>query len=238
MAVPFSQKPSMPKTITEPNRDAELGVSNEDKSVPQAATDNARPLPAYLPGDERITENAKVSLAEPANDNKRLWPPYLLDRSARQREPGLLFEYKQMRAAIAELGSGGTGMLVPDALRPYHITCNDFYFGVCTPGAVERPHWHHKGWESYTILAGEAEMLVKWHEEVEWRRKVLYAFDTILIAPGVCHWLRWSSEDGYCVVHKAPTLPGIGLPPKGKQQCATCHLYKNGCVLPDGFNPV
>jgi mannose-6-phosphate isomerase-like protein (cupin superfamily) len=149
-----------------------------------------------------------------------------------------VFASKQMRTAIAELGSGGTGMLVPDGIWPYHITCAELYFGVTTPKAIERPHWHFRGWEGYVVVEGEAFMLVRWHDAVavEWERRMLHPGDTILIAPGVCHWFRWQSQDGYAVVFKAPTIPGIGRPPNGKQQCQNgCHLYKNGCVLPDGF---
>lgn len=221
----------MPKTISQLDRHAELGVPT-DNSSSSVANDNAP-----LRDEEHTTLKANLLVSKPANDNKRPWPPYLLDRSARRREAGLVFEYKQMREAIAQLDSGGTGLLVPDSLRPYHITCNEFYYGVCTPRASESPHIHFRGWEAYLVLEGEAEMLVKWHEALGWERRVLLPFDTCLIAPGVCHWLRWASEDGYCVVFKAPTIPGIGKPPNGKQTCLNCHLYKNGCVLPDGFSP-
>jgi mannose-6-phosphate isomerase-like protein (cupin superfamily) len=171
-----------------------------------------------------------------ANDNDRPFPAYLLDRSARRREPGLVFEWNQMRAEIQALG--GTGIFVPDAIRPHHINCNEIYFGVASSRAVEKPHHHHRGWEAYLVLEGEADMLVKWHEEVDWQRRLLRPHDSIFIAPGVCHWLRWQTDDGYVVVFKAPTIPGIGKPPNGKQMCTNgCHLYKNGCVLPDGYNP-
>jgi hypothetical protein len=271
MALPFSQKPSMPKTIAEPNRHAELGVANGNRPLAPANDNfaqcqeqrdrvliivalNRRLEDIYPQSVEaaqirdflgRLSNNpvandnantaASLTVAQAVNDNEPPLAHYLLERAAHQRVPGLVYAFKQMRPEIAELG--GTGVLVPDALRPYHITCNDLYFGACTPKAIERPHWHFKGWESYTILEGEASMLVKFHEAIEWETRVLHPHDTVLVAPGVCHWLRWHTEDGYAVVHKAPTIPGIGLPPNGKQTCRTCHLYKNGCVLPEGFNP-
>jgi hypothetical protein len=185
--------------------------------------------------NENANTASSLAVAQVISDNERPFPHYLLERAAHHRVPGLVYVFKKMRPEIAELG--GSGVLVPDALRPYHITCNDLYFGACTPKAIERPHWHFKGWESYTILEGEASMLVKFHEAMEWETRVLHPHDTILVAPGVCHWLRWNTEDGYAIIHKAPTIPGIGLPPNGKQTCQTCHLYNNGCILPDGFNP-
>ena len=199
----------MPKTETNLRDQYALGVANDNTpSNPSAA----------------------------ANDNNGPFPAYLLDRSATRREAGHLFESTQMRAALAAIG--GTGVYVPDALKPYHITNNEFYLGAATPKAIEKPHWHFQGWEVYLVLEGEAEMLVKWHKEVDWHRRLLRPHDWIVIAPGCCHWLRWQTEHGYVVVFKAPTIPGIGKPPNGKQMCTNgCHLYKNGCVLPNGYNP-
>jgi hypothetical protein len=86
-------------------------------------------------------------------------------------------------------------------------------------------------------LEGKAEVLVKWHEELEWQSRMLSAYDTCPIAPGVCHWLRWSSDDGYCVVFKARTIPGVGKPPNGQADVLELPPLQKRCVLPDGFNP-
>jgi Cupin len=171
-----------------------------------------------------------------ANDNNPPVPAYLLELSARSREAGHLFKFDQICRSLALIN--GTGIYVPDALKRPHITNSDIYLGVATPRAMEKPHWHFRGWEVYLALEGEAEMLVKWHEEVDWKRRLLRPRDWIVIQPGCCHWLRWHTNHGLVLVVKAPTIPGIGKPPNGKQMCTNgCHLYKNGCVLPDGYNP-
>jgi len=161
---------------------------------------------------------------------------YLRDLSQRQQEPGLLIEQEPLAAAMEPLGA--KGILVPDPYEPYQISL-PLYLGVTTPRASsEVPHWHSVQTEVYHVDEGELEVLCKhrW-EDNGWQRRLLHAGDTLVVQAEVCHFVRWKSAKGACLVFKAPQVPGVGKPPAGKTTCQFCPHFRRGCVLPDGFTP-
>jgi|ERR1051325_4199165 mannose-6-phosphate isomerase-like protein (cupin superfamily) len=160
---------------------------------------------------------------------------YLQGLACRQHEPVLLIEHAPLENALGLIGA--TGISVADVLMPFHISWS-LYIGATTPRAVsEVPHWHPEQTEAYVILDGKAQMLAKYRWQGEWVRREAQAGDMLVVQPEVCHWFQWQSPTGLALVFKAPQRAGIGPYPAGKTICKFCPHYKNGCVLPHGFDP-
>lgn len=176
-------------------------------------------------------------IGKPANENSFTTEDYLEQLSNNHLVPGLLFEFEPMQAAIAREG-GAMAITPQDPWKIVQIAGLPMYCGATTPRArSEIPHWHYNALEVYVVIAGSAEMWVKYHWLKDWQRRIAHEGDMLLIQPGVCHWLRWTSDNGFAWVFRAPNIGGVGRPPAGKQICATCPFWQNGCLGPEGYKP-
>lgn len=164
---------------------------------------------------------------------------YLIKLAENQLHPGIHIEHDKLLKAIQTLG-GSAAFSVADPFHPTHVRLS-LYMGFTTPeNNREVPHWHSEQAEAYVILDGIAKLITKhrFHIRGDWTILVGHPGDILVAQPEVCHWFRWQSSRGIAYVFKAPQVAGQGRYPHGKTTCLHgCPIYKNGCVLPEGFSP-
>ena len=156
----------------------------------------------------------------------RLW-----ELSKTQFDPVIPISQDELEAYLAKVG-GAKGISVRDVLEPQQISL-PLYVGATSPRASsEVPHWHAEQAEAYFVVYGEADILAKYRWADDWVTRQAVAGTLLIVQPEVCHWFQWRSGAGLALVFKAPQIPGVGLPPKGKVVCQFCPHYRRTCQPP------
>lgn len=167
-----------------------------------------------------------------ACENPSLAPGYFA-AIAERRSPVTVIEQGSVLEALR--GNGGAhAFSVPDAQRSDQIQL-PLYIGFTIPGnGREIPHWHTDQAEVYVIVHGEAEIVAQpYRDGDQWFTYRGGPGSLFLIAPQVCHWLRWRTDEGLAYVFKAPQRAGLGPFPAGRTDCQHgCPMFGRGCTPP------
>lgn len=147
-------------------------------------------------------------------------------------------DIKHLAKLLENSPRGSISLVGADAMEAFQALA-DLSLSITTPRYHEEvPHWHSAQTESYLVIEGTIEMTRRHRRERTWGVEVAGPGQLLCVRREICHWIKWQTEDGIAIVHKAPPMTGRGAPPAGRTSCleGCCH-YKNGCILPSGWNP-